>query len=442
MALIVRFKDFVVQNGLISENQRVLLALSGGLDSMVLAQLLLDAGYTFGVAHCNFQLRGAASEADMAFVQDWAAKHQLPCWVKRFDTLTYTKEMGVSIQMAARSLRYNWFEQLRLDESYDLLATAHHLNDHLETVLLNFVRGTGLDGLCGIPLQQHNIIRPLLFASRAELEEFAHTRGLAWREDESNASDDYDRNFMRHQVVPLLEQIRPEFLSIGQRNVQRLQGTRDNLQFLSQQYLGEDPHRVEKSRIAHLPAPAVFLHQWLKLYGFDAEQARQMAENLDSVGKEWESSAGSRMLMDRQYLLLKTETTDVHSEQLLIQEDDLMLSLPDGGRLFLMQTTLPAEFPDGKNSILVDAALLQFPLTLRRWQPGDVFQPLGMAGKHQKLQDFFTNHKSSRFEKDQTWILVNGDGCIVWVLGYRPDERFKITAQSTKGLKINLVDLA
>lgn len=441
MDLSVRFINFIAQNKLILPNQRILLAVSGGLDSMVLAHLMLDAGFSFGVAHCNFQLRGHASDADMQFVTDWAAEHNIPVWTKRFDTLDIMHNSGDSLQMVARTLRYTWFEQLREAEGFDAVATAHHLNDALETFLLNFSRGTGLGGLCGIPLQQAGIIRPLLFATRPELETYAGVRGLAWREDSSNAKDDYDRNVVRHHIIPQLERLRPEFLAIGARNLQRLQATRDNLKYISQVYLGDDPFRVEKSKIAALPAPAVFLHDWLKPYGFDAEMSRQIAGHLDTIGMEWQSKAAYKLLIDRQFLLLAA-VDDTRLEQIAIQADDLMLGLPDRRRLFLMHTTLPAEFPDGKEGVLVDADKLQFPLTLRHWLPGDVFQPLGMDGKHQKLQDFFTHQKSSRFDKAKTWILVNGDGAIIWVLGFRLDERFKIIPQSTKGLKINFIALA
>lgn len=442
MDLSVRFVDFIAQNNLILPEQRILLALSGGLDSMVLGHLLIDAGYTFGVAHCNFQLRGAESEADMAFVEQWCAQNGIPCWVQRFDTRLHTTQTGDSIQMAARTLRYNWFEQLRKEEGFDVMATAHHLNDALETVLLQFSRGTGLDGLVGMPMKQNHHIRPLLFATRAELEAYAQARALTWREDQSNADDHYDRNFIRHHIVPQFELLRPAFLSIGARNLARLQATRANLQYFTQQFLGENPMRVETARLADLPAPAAFLHDWLKPYGFDRAQTQQIADSLTSIGMQWESKSGCKLLVDRGVLLLEMAESAAKNEQITLQEDDLMVRLPDRSQLFMIPVELPAEFPDGKVAVLVDAAKLQFPLTLRHWQPGDVFQPLGMDGKHQKLQDFFTNQKHTRFDKDKTWILINGDGAIIWVLGFRPDERFKIRPDSSKGLKINYIELA
>jgi len=440
MQLLTRFLGFIEERCLITSSERCLLALSGGIDSMVLAHLMLESRLPFGIAHCNFQLRGAESDGDAAFVRDWAARNDVLYLEQSFDTESFAQENKLSIQMAARELRYRWFEEMRVENNFQHIVTAHHLNDSIETVLLNFVRGTGIDGLTGMAAQNGFIIRPLLFAARTEIEQYAAAKEITWREDRSNASDDYARNFVRHHIVPQYEQLNPEFLPVAARNMQRLQEQADNLAFFTEFYIGDDPNRISKERVKKLPAPARFLHDWLKQYGFTPEQARQIALNIGTVGMEWSTESGHRLLSDREMLLLSMPDSGAQ-EVIRVMDDNLMVTLPDRKRLFFTYTADNQDFPNGKDAVLVDVSKLKFPLTLRHWQPGDQFQPFGMGGKSQKLQDFFTNLKISRFDKAQIWVLENSDGALIWVLGYRPDERFKITPNTVKSLKINLIDL-
>lgn len=418
----------------------VLLAISGGVDSVVMMHLFKQAGFPFAVAHCNFQLRGDASDADEVFVRKLAETAGVPFHIKKFSTSTYAIENGLSIQMAARNLRYTWFESLVEQFEYGALVTAHHLNDSIETTLLNFIRGTGLSGLKGIQAVQTRgasrmtLLRPLLFASKDELLAYAGAYELAWREDESNQSDHYARNFVRLQIIPKLNDLNPNFIQTAQRNMARVNDAYENLDFLIRQSLGippsgaEEGFTIDKRKLKALPAPAQALAHLLLPSSFSYEHARQIAENLNHVGFELTSDDGSYVLVDRETVVVRMPESQEQQTVALIKDDDLMLRLPDGTTLFLIRRDAPDEFHDGKHEIVVDAGKLIFPLKVRRWLSGDQFQPFGMGGRGQKLQDFFTNQKLSRIEKHQVWLLVNGDEAIIWVMGMRMDERFKVNS--------------
>ncbi|MFN0214652.1 MAG: tRNA lysidine(34) synthetase TilS [Saprospiraceae bacterium] len=441
-----------------------LLAVSGGLDSVVMTHLFHRAGLPFAVAHCNFQLRGPESDGDELFVEKMALNFGSTFFVKRFETKVYAQNNALSTQMAARELRYEWFRQIAEDNGFSYIATAHHLNDSVETMLLNVIRGSGFAGLSGIkpissldPQPLANIptlIRPLLFADRKEILEFSRAHEITWREDSSNDSDEYARNFVRHHIVPRMEDLNSNFLHTVARSMERIGEAERNLAFLLRDFfnigLSVDQLYIEKQKLAKLPSPQQVLRDFLKPYGFDAEQARQIAENIDHVGLELHSKKGFTALVDRDEILVSNlnnrpitnrpiTNRPITSQPITIHEDDLMLSLPDGSRLFLMPGTSHESSVADHQSIIVDSQKLKFPLHLRHWQPGDSFQPLGMDGKSQKLQDFFTNQKLSRFEKEEVWLLVNGDEALVWVLGLRLDERFKIHSKTNKALKINWI---
>jgi len=521
MDLLEQFKKNTAVLSLTADAPPTLLAVSGGVDSMVLAQLFQTAGLPFGVAHCNFGLRGAESDGDAVFVEKTAAAWGVAFFIKRFETETYATQHGLSIQMAARELRYAWFEEICRENGFARLATAHHLNDAVETLLLNLVRGTGLRGMATPPPTppqrggetQHiprlgvsvastprwggvggGVIRPLSAVPRADIEAYARAHDIAWREDSSNASDDYARNFMRHHVLPLLTELNPNFLHTTERTMRRLGEVEANYEWLLGRYFnsgpmstpppapppngrGDETHTetkkisegipmyavpplpmgegsgvgltwgvgggVDKSLLAHLPAPRQALHELLRPYGFTEEQTRQLAENLHHVGLELHSDTGWRVLNDREKIIIaptaqQPNNPATQQPHVLIQKDDLMVTLPDGSRLLLMPVAPEPPFPDGREAVLVDVALLQFPLTLRTWQPSDWFQPFGMGGQRQKLQDFFVNQKLTRFDKERVWVLENGDGAIIWVLGHRLDERFRVTSGTEQGLKIGL----
>ena len=444
MSLLSAFKDFVVQHDLLPGAAPTLLAVSGGLDSIVLAHLFRAAELPGGIAHCNFQLRGEESGGDELFVRDLADRYALPFFVHRFDTAVYAEQQGVSIQMAARALRYAWLEDLRAENDFGAIATAHHGNDALETVLLNFARGTGLAGLTGIPLRNGSVIRPLLFATRPEIEHYARENDLPWREDRSNATDDYARNFVRHNLVPPFQALNPNFLATAARNLRHLRGTRANADFLLRRHLAlpdrpDQGFSIDKQALALLPDARQALQEALAPYGFTEEQARQLVDNGDHVGMALHSPAGWRILNDRRQLFVTPADSAAAAVPLRIQADDLLLRLADGRTLLLTAAEALPPYPDGRLAVLVDAGKLQFPLLLRPWQAGDWFQPFGMQGQRQKLQDFFTNAKLSRLDKEQMLVLENGDGAIIWIPGHRLDERFSIQERTSQALKISFL---
>ncbi len=445
MQLLPAFKDFIDKNNLLPDAAPTLLAVSGGLDSTVLTHLFAVANLPFGLAHCNFQLRDEESEGDEIFVQQLAAQYAVPFFTKRFETKDYAQKMGLSIQMAARTLRYGWLEQMRAEHGFGHLATAHHLNDAVETVLLNFARGTGLAGLTGIAARNGTLIRPLLFATRPDLEAYAAANNLVWREDRSNASDDYARNFVRHNLMPPFLTLNPNFLATAARNLRRLRGTQANADFLLRQFLevpaaSEQGFTLEKSRVAQLPDLRQALQNLLTPYGFTDDQVRQLAESNAQIGLELHSPDGWRALNDRRQLTV-TATHPVSTLlPIRVRHDDLLVRLSTGEALLLTPAEATAPYPDGRLAVLVDAEKLQFPLILRSWQPGDWFQPFGMQGQRQKVQDFFTNNKLSRLEKERTWLLENKDGAIIWVVGHRLDERFRMGELGGKVLKISLLE--
>lgn len=454
MDLQKQFNKTLNDDQITTTGKRFLLAVSGGVDSVVMLTLFRASGVSFGVAHANFQLRGEASDADELFVSQLAASAGAPFYVKHFDTKAYAQANGMSTQMAARKLRYSWFEDLTVTHGYDVIATAHHLNDHVETALLNFIRGTGLSGMKGMrtwspPVagaRKTALFRPLLPFSKAQLLAFATAQKVTWREDGSNAETVYARNLLRHQVMPVLDDLNPNFLQTAARNMEHFEEAQENLLFLTQQFLGLPAENnlpdgkefsLKKAMLQRLPAPRQILQLLLNPLGFTTDQTRQLAENLVETGLELYTPAGDwYVLNDREALVVhRAEAAGVRpttpmpvSVTLEVRQDDLMIRLGDGRSLFLMPTVAQAPFPDGKESVVVPSNRLVFPLTLRHWQEGDVFQPFGMDGKSQKLQDFFTNQKLSRLEKDAVWLLVNGDGAVIWVVGYRLDERFKASA--------------
>lgn len=464
MDLLESFFKFLKTHHLVSDQDSpTLLAVSGGLDSMVMMHLFYRAGLPFAVAHCNFQLRGVESDGDEHFVEKVALGFDVPFFVSRFETKVYAAERGISTQMAARNLRYEWFAQLAAEHNFSGIATAHHLNDSVETVLLNLARGTGMPGLSGIAPKTGRLIRPLLFASRNEILEYSRIHEITWREDSSNDLDDYARNFVRHHIIPRLEDLNPSFLNTATRNMARIGEAENNLNFLLGRWLDIDSLtwsetininiNIPTAKLSQLPSPSQALRTLLKPYGFDAEQARQLAENLEHIGLELHNEKGFKALVDRGNILITSSkrSSEVglnpdQVEKIRIEADDLMVSLPDGTRIFQMPVSSPDpgafsidDLEKDPNSTVLDAERLKFPLHLRHWMPGDSFQPLGMGGKSQKLQDFFTNQKLSRFEKDKVWLLCNGDEAIIWVLGLRLDERFKIHSHTNKVLKINWI---
>ncbi len=431
-----RFQKQLQENFSFLNGKRLLLAVSGGIDSMVLLDLFQKLPYSIAVAHVNFGLRADESDADEMFVQNYALEHQLPFYSRKFDTEVYAQNQGISIQMAARKLRYTWFDALLAQENYDYLLTAHQADDVLETFLINLSRGTGIDGLCGIPEQNGKIIRPLLLFDRNTLLKYAQDEQLLWREDSSNASDKYLRNQIRHHLVPELKKTSDDFLSSFQNTLMHVQQTRSLAEDAVEQFYAEvvsadeNKFSIDLSKLLKRNNYPAYLYHWLQPYGFTAWQDVYDLCSAQSGKQVFSKNYG--LLKDRQqlilYPLLETSTDETYE-----------VSLTDGVNFPLkISISQVADMQALGNSVIfVDADKLQAPLCLRPWQNGDVFYPLGMNGQSKKVSKYFKDERFSLLEKQNTWLLCSGDA-VVWIVNHRADERFKISSSTQKILKITL----
>lgn len=426
-----QFNKYCENIGL-AKDAKILLALSGGLDSMALLYLLHGADYHVEVAHCNFNLRGRESDEDTSFVRDVCNRIGLKLHIKHFDTDAYAKAQAISIQMAARELRYTWFEALRRQRAIDYVATAHHGDDQVETILMNLSRGTGLKGLEGIRAVNDFLIRPLLFTDRAALEHWVDQQNIPYREDSSNASTKYSRNKIRHEVIPALKEINPSLSTTIKQNISRFSGAVANLNFLYEKERSKlmtqrsEQIYIDVLTLKTYPAPIDILYYFLASYGFNDWAAMQKLLYSDS-GKTL-SSNSHHLLKNREELIL-IPIEDKDSAVYQIAENQNQINHPINIELSTVSAT---NFKISKEARIaaVDYDKLTFPLTIRKWQKGDVFYPLGMKGK-KKISDFFIDNKMSLFEKDNTWLLCSGND-IVWVIGLRLDDRFKLVENSQK----------
>lgn len=418
-------------------NKRLLLAVSGGKDSMVLLHLFQNLNFDFAIAHCNFQLRGIESFEDQNFIKIYAENHSIPVFITQFDTKAFAEDYKVSTQVAARELRYNWFYELLETENFDYILTAHHADDSLETFLINLSRGTGLEGLTGIPEQNDKIIRPLLTFTQEEIELYAATNGIEWREDSSNASDKYLRNKIRHHLVPILKDLNPNFLVSFQKTQNYLQEAQEMVEDASimvyQQVARQDNDIIyfDLNKLIKLPNYKSYLYQWLKEFDFSAWA--DIYNLVESQTGKFVYSSTYRLLKDRNSLILSPINYVNPAEEYFISENQKEVNIP-----LNLTFCKVADISIATNtSIFVDADLLQYPLRLQKWCEGAVFHPFGMQGKSKKVSKFFKDEKLSLNEKEQTWLLYSNEK-IVWIVGLRPDERFKVTETTKNILKIEL----
>lgn len=415
------------------KQQRLLIACSGGVDSVVQARLLHKLEYQIALAHCNFGLRGVESDADEAFVRELAETLGCPFHVKKFDTKAYAAEQGLSTQMAARDLRYAWFEELKLQQ-YDRLLTAHHADDDLETFLIHLSRGSGLKGMTSIPEQRHWILRPFLSYPKETLLEYAKKQGWPWREDSSNLQTDYLRNAIRLEVIPKLKEVDEDILDSFKQTKSHLsesQALIDDYLLLIQQLLFQETHEgleMDLIKWADLPNNSALLNALFRPYGFTDLSALHALPQAQS-GK-YILAPEYRLLRDRDRLILQKKVEKEPNEVFYIGETEKNIEKP----IRLSVKPIGKVGYHDPSAIYVDRALLKYPLLIRKWREGDRFQPFGMKG-NKKISKFLKDEKLSLAAKEKLWLLCSEDR-IVWVIGMRADERFKVTPATEEILKI------
>lgn len=420
---------------------RVLLAVSGGMDSMTLLHLCQRARLQVGIAHCNFQLREQESDADAAFVAQTAADLGLPYHQVAFDTQAVAEAKGHSIQVAARQLRYAWLEEVREREGYDHIAVAHHQNDVIETLILNLTKGCGIRGLHGIYPRRGHLIRPMLFATRAEILDYVKEHNIAYREDSSNASTYYARNALRHQVVPVLRKLNPQIEETFERNIEHFRDTERLYHYaieqLRQTHTFERDGRlwIDIEGVAQSPAPESLLYELLLPFHFKPRKIHYLYRRRAEESGAIYTSPTHQLLKDRQYWIIQP-IPDLDAPQRLVLPSNIpddSLDLPPRHRLDWAHTERsPQTPPMSATQVCLDETKLDFPLHLRHWQQGDVFYPAGMGGKQKKVSKFFKDLKVHRFEKDDIWLLCTAKDEIAWVVGYRADERFVAAPEATR----------
>jgi tRNA(Ile)-lysidine synthase len=416
------------------KDKKILIAISGGLDSVVLTQLLSTLKFNISLAHCNFKLRGKESELDAIFVKELAEKISVKHYTTSFNTEEFAKRNKQSTQIAARNLRYNWFQEIALQNNFDYILTAHHADDNLETFLINFTRGSGLDGFTGIPAINKNIVRPLLIFSREEINTYATENNISWREDKSNLSTKYIRNKIRHKVVPILKEINSSLLETFSKTVENLKESKhiidDKIEEIAKNIIYEQDGvlKLSISKINNLSNPKAYLFQLLKDYNFT--EFNDVYRLLNAQSGKQVFSKTHVLLKDRDFLLLSKVVTSSEVQQFLIEENQLEITNP-------IHLIFGESSSENRNTIKVSKDKLKFPLIVRKWQNGDYFYPTGMQGK-KKLSKYFKDEKLSLLEKEQMWLLCNNDNAIIWLIGKRQDNRFYTSKENGNTIKINL----
>lgn len=434
-----QFENFIVNNNLFTKKDNIIVAVSGGIDSCVLLNLLYTNGYSCVIVHCNFSLRNEESDNDERFVKELATKYKYEIVVKKFDTSKYANENGISIQMAARELRYGFFEDVRQKYNCKVIATAHHADDNIETLFINLIRGTGLKGISGIPVKNKNIVRPLLFATRNEIFEFAKLNNIEWREDSSNKSVKYMRNKIRHNLLPLLEEIKPNSKKTILRNIEHFRNT----EILLNELLKEKIEKIisQKDNVIFIDineltssnSGKTILYEIINPYGFNPKQINKIWSSINAGAGKVFYSKNYCLNKDRDKIILSLINNESNQHKYYIDEEQDWLSEPFEMSIKKVNWLEEQTITKNKNIAMLDADTIEFPLIIRHWAYGDFFNPYGMEG-FKKLSDFFIDEKISKVEKEKTW-LIESLNKIIWIVGQRIDDRFKIT-NNTKSVLI------
>ena len=444
--MINKIKSFIETNELLTTDKPVITGFSGGSDSVALLFILNRLGYTCIAAHCNFHLRENESDRDEAFCRQFAKQYGIHFEKADFDTKAYTAKHHVSIEMAARALRYEWFEALRKQYEAQAIAVAHHRDDSVETMLLNLIRGTGIRGLCGIRPKNGMIVRPLLGVGKDDINHFIEEQSLSFVTDSSNHSDEFTRNIIRLRLLPMMKEINPSIESALERTAAHLTDVEtiylQSIEHAKQSFLKKSDGvvRISVDELAGLPAAKTILYELLQPYHFTRQQASDIFNSLPGEsGKMFDAPEGDyQLLKDRDSLFIYKKTED-KTKTYTIEEDDEDLSyLPVCLSIRKVEITRPFEIDKSPLSATFDYEKIHFPLVLRQWREGDWFIPFGMKGR-KKLSDFFNDHKFSIYQKNKTWLLCSGKD-IIWVVGKRPDNRFRVDNHSKYALIINFFE--
>lgn len=441
------FINFIKNSNLFDQKDCILLAVSGGVDSIVMVNLFHEAGYKFGIAHSNFNLRESESVKDEVFVKQLAAKLGVPFYSKHFKTTRYAAEQKISIQMAARDLRYAWFNELLQEFNYKYVATAHHLDDQAETFFMNLLRGTGISGMHGILPKQGNVIRPLMFATRKRILAYAGETKLTWREDQSNKDRKYLRNKIRHDILSELNKINPLFSYKLNESISHLRDVEtifnNHIVGLHSDLVQQTPDGITISIdwVYEYEPHSTYLFELLKPYNFTYPVVNEIVKSLDTFSGKIFYSRTHRILRDRENFIIQPLSEipqESEADEVVFIEEDFY-SLQHPVCLCMNQTENLDDLPYGKMTIAcLDFDKLVFPLKLRKWEKGDWFVPFGLKGR-KKLSDFFIDQKVSVADKEKAWLLLSGDD-IVWVIGKRIDNRFRITSKTKKAYVVTCVD--
>jgi tRNA(Ile)-lysidine synthase len=442
MDLLKSFQQYIKQQHLFQPKDKLLLAVSGGVDSVVLCELCKQAGYDFAIAHCNFQLRGQDSERDEQFVRRLAEKYNVTSYNTAFDTKAVSKQEKKSIEETARDLRYNWFEEIRSEKSYGFILTAHHANDNIETVLMNFFRGTGIKGLHGILPKQNKIVRPLLFATKKDLLVFADENKLQFVTDYTNTENDFTRNYFRNELIPSVQKVFPEVEENILKNIARF-GEAEQL-YNQAIALHKSKLLEQKGNEIHIPVLklqkvqplATVIYEIIKSYNFTAHQTEDIIALLKSESGKYVQSPSHRIIKNRKWLIISPRQTEA-AQNILIEEQDKEVVFEVGVlQIEKAQQISNFKLQTSNHIAQLDLSQIEFPLLLRKWKQGDYFYPLGMQ-KKKKLSRFFIDQKLSLTQKEKIWVIESNKK-ILWVVGMRIDNRFKITGKTKEVLQISL----
>lgn len=421
---------------------RLLVAVSGGIDSMTLLHLCQRARINIGVAHCNFQLRGEESDQDAAFVRQTTETLGLPYYETQFETQALADAKGQSIQVVARQLRYAWLEEIREQHGYTHVGVAHHQNDVIETILINLTKGCGIRGLHGIYPKRGTLIRPLLFATREVIEQYVKDHGITYREDSSNADTHYMRNALRHQLVPTLKQLNPHLEKTFAQNIVHFRDTERLYHYAIQQlkvaHTFEQKGRfwINIEGVTQSPAPESLLYELLLPYDFKPRKIHYIYRSRQEESGTIYTSPTHQLLKNREHWIVQPIPDPNRSQHIVLTHPESCdtVALSHHHELFWALLTLPDAAPPTPvitpNQVTLDASKLSFPLHLRHWRAGDAFFPVGMGGKQKKVSKFFKDLKIHRFEKDEIWLLCTAEDDIAWIIGYRADERFVATTST------------